>query len=180
MDTDRALMKRVARRDERAFAELVGRYGGRLYAVAHRLLGSRADAEDAVQRAFLQCFTGADGYREEWAVSTWIYRILSNVCVDELRRRSARGRREGPPLHQVPEEALRDHKPGPPGRYLDLRRALLRVPREARVLVALRYVDGLSHRELARIRGISVNTVKSQLARARSILRAALAEGGGR
>ncbi|PYS94022.1 MAG: hypothetical protein DMF50_12865, partial [Acidobacteria bacterium] len=70
--------------------------------------------------------------------------------------------------------------PGPPGRYLDLRRALLRVPREARVLVALRYVDGLSHRELARIRGISVNTVKSQLARARSILRAALAEGGGR
>ena len=92
--------------DERAFARLAEEYAGRLYAVAYRLLGHRADAEDAVQRA------------------------------------------------------------------------LDRVPREARLLLALRYVDGLSYGELARIRGISVNTVKSQLARGKAILRARL-EGDG-
>ena len=59
-----------------------------------------------------------------------------------------------------------------------MERALAKVPCEARVLLALHYVNGLGNAELARIRGISINTVKSQLARGKSILRAALAEGG--
>src|SRR2546428_12792307 len=90
MEEDKRLMERVARADETAFTELVGRYGGRLLGVARRLLGSRADAEDAVQRALLQCYLGAGTYRTEWAVSTWLYPILTNVCVDELRRRTSR------------------------------------------------------------------------------------------
>jgi RNA polymerase sigma-70 factor (ECF subfamily) len=68
-------------------------------------------------------------------------------------------------------------RPAPSAERLDVARALARVPREARVLLALRYVDGLSVGELARIRGISANTVKSQLARGKAIMRAAL--GGG-
>jgi RNA polymerase sigma-70 factor (ECF subfamily) len=172
MDGDRGLIERVAKGDEAAFAELVGRYGGRLLAVAGRLLGSQADAEDAVQRALLQCFAGASSYRDRWAVSTWLYRILTNTCVDELRRRSARAAWH----HELPvADAAHD---GQPGAHVDLHRALERVPREARVLLALRYVDGLSYQELARIRGISINTVKSQLARGKSLLRAELAERG--
>ncbi len=172
MTSDRDLIEQVARGDEAAFAEVVGRYGGRLLAVAGRLLGSRADAEDAVQRALLQCLTSASSYRSQWAVSTWLYRILTNTCVDELRRRSTR---EGS-HHELPAaEVPRDRQPGA---YTDLHRALERVPREARVLLALRYVDGLSYEELARVRGISVNTVKSQLARGKHLLRAELAERG--
>jgi len=167
MDEERRLMGRVAKGDEAAFTELVGRYGGRLLGVARRLLGSRADAEDAVQRAFLQLYLGAGTYRAEWAVSTWLYRILTNVCVDELRRRQSRRAEMEPPA-----------RPDPPGEHLDLRRALGRVPTEARVLLALRYVDGLSYGELARIRGISINTVKSQLQRGKSLLRVALTKGG--
>src|SRR5262245_50875542 len=171
MDSDRALMARVARGEEAAFTSVVDRYAGRLLAVARRLLRSRADAEDAVQRALLQCYTGAAGYRPEWAVSTWLYRILTNVCVDELRRRTTRvGHRDG--------AIARPADDGEPGRFTDLHRALDRVPREARVLLALRYVDGLSYGELAKIRGITVNTVKSQLARGKSLLRAELAERG--
>jgi RNA polymerase sigma-70 factor (ECF subfamily) len=167
MDEERRLMGKVARGDEAAFTELVARYGGRLRGVARRLLGSRADAEDAVQRALLQCYLGAGTYRAEWAVSTWLYRILTNVCVDELRRRKSRSGELEPPA-----------RPDPPDAHLDLRRALGRVPTEARVLLALRYVDGLSYGELARIRGISVNTVKSQLQRGKSLLKAALVKGG--
>jgi RNA polymerase sigma-70 factor (ECF subfamily) len=172
MEGDRVLLERVAARDAAAFSELVERYGGRLLAVAHRLLGSRADAEDAVQRALLHCYLGASGYRPAWAVSTWLYRILTNVCVDELRRRGARAARD------TDLAAAVSRPPEGPDVRLDLGRALARVPREARTLLALRYVDGLSYGELARIRGISVNTVKSQLARGKAILRAALKEGG--
>jgi RNA polymerase sigma-70 factor (ECF subfamily) len=170
MEDDRELMARVAKEDEAAFTEIVGRYGGRLLAVAQRLLGSRADAEDAVQRALWQCYTGARGYRPQWAVSTWLYRILTNVCVDELRRRGTRECQR--------QRALDVAQRPPAGPYLDIHRALARVPREARVLLALRYADGLSYGELARIRGISVNTVKSQLARGKALLRAELLERG--
>ena len=163
---DRALIERVARRDESAFGELVGRYQDRLFTVAHRLLRNRADAEDAVQRAFLNCYLRSDTYDARWQVSTWLYRVLTNVCVDELRRRKGAGLAvETPDAGPIVEK---------PGQHLDLRRALEKVPTEARLLLALRYVDGLSYGELAKIRGISINTVKSQLARGKSILRKAL------
>ena len=171
MDRERRLIERVVAGDRAAFADIVDRYGGRLMAVAYRLLGSRPDAEDAVQRALLQSFAGASAYRAQWAVSTWLYRILTNVCVDELRRRATRA---------AHDPGLVDHGSvdGRPGEYTDLHRALERVPREARVLLALRYVNGLSYGELARIRGVSINTVKSQLARGKALLRAELGTRG--
>jgi RNA polymerase sigma-70 factor (ECF subfamily) len=175
---DRSLMKRIAGGDEQAFADLAGRYSPRLLALAWRLLGNRADAEDALQRALLRLFRSAASYRPEWAVSTWLYRITTNVCVDEMRRRASRADLQE---EAVDEEAdgqatlfARATGSGDPGRDLDVQRALRSVPREARILLALRYVDGLTYRELARVRGISVNTVKSQLARGKTILRAAL------
>jgi RNA polymerase sigma-70 factor, ECF subfamily len=178
MTTDRALMERVAQGDEQAFADLVNRYSARLLTLAWRLLGNRADAEDAVQRALLRCYSAAKSYRPDWAVSTWLYRIATNVCVDEMRRRAGRSS-----LRKAVEEETANGQgllfaghqgPGGPAQRLDVQRALERVPREARILLALRYVDGLSYGELARVRGISVNTVKSQLARGKTILRAAL------
>jgi RNA polymerase sigma-70 factor (ECF subfamily) len=205
MPDDRLLMKRVRAGDERAFAALVERHGGRMLAVAAHLLGSRADGEDAVQRAFLRCFTAAGAYRPEWAVSTWLYRILTNVCVDEIRRR--RARREVPEDGGAPggswsdtlarrgtatrraaaqgDAGGRHGRPSDPsGRRaadraaarLDIARALHQVPNEARALLVLRYADGLSYGELARVRGITINTVKSQLARGKAILKTALAE----
>ena len=149
--------------DERTFARAADEYAVRLYAVAYRLLANRADAEDAVQRALLKAFEARESYAPRWALSTWLYRVLTNVCIDELRRR-----------RNVPPEPLPRGRPGTSVERLDLARALETVPREARVLLALHYVNGLGYRELAAIRGISVNTVKSQLARGKAILRRAL------
>ncbi|HEX7787843.1 MAG TPA: sigma-70 family RNA polymerase sigma factor [Methylomirabilota bacterium] len=175
MDGERGLMAKVARGDQAAFADLAQCYSGKMLAVAGRLLGSRADAEDAVQRAFLQCYAGAAGYDARWAVSTWLYRILTNICVDELRRRATRTAHDDGSAAML-SAASSNHRP--PAAYLDLHRALARVPREARILLALRYVDGLSYGELARIRGISINTVKSQLARGKALLRDELGKRG--
>ena len=70
MDAERGLMAKVARGDQAAFAELAQRYSGKLMAVAGRLLGSRADDEDAVQRALIHCFASAGTNDARWAVST--------------------------------------------------------------------------------------------------------------
>jgi len=174
MTSDRALMRRVRQRDERAFTELVIRHGGRLRAVAARLLGSWPDAEDAVQRALLQALMAARSYRPEWAVSTWLYRILTNICVDEIRRRRVRLEHgaAGPDLASSGGRGAAESA----GMRLDVQRALHKVPTEARLLLVLHYVDGMSYGELARVRGISINTVKSQLARGKTILRTALEE----
>jgi len=82
--------------DARTFARASEEYAARLYTVAHRLLGNRADAEDAVQRALLKAFEARESYAPRWALSTWLYRVLTNVCIDELRRR-----------RRVPPEPLR-------------------------------------------------------------------------
>src|SRR2546422_8754696 len=77
--------------DERAFSRVAEAYAGRLYAVAYRLLRNRADAEDAVQRALMKAFAARASYSPRWAVSTWLYRVLSNVCI-EIGRASCRER----------------------------------------------------------------------------------------
>jgi RNA polymerase sigma-70 factor, ECF subfamily len=150
--------------DERTFSRLAEQYAGRLYAVAYRMLGHRADAEDAVQRALTKCFAARETYSPRWAASTWLYRALSNVCIDELRRRRPTAALDDSDAQAAPRGSER----------LELIRALEAVPREARLLLALHYVDGLSYRELATVRGISVNTVKSQLARGKAIMKRAL------
>ena len=171
-DADRALLARVARRDHAAFVALVGASWRGLLAVARRLLSEGPGRRRGRRPAgFPPVYLGASAYRAEWAVSTWLYPILTNVCIDELRRRETRA------THADATRRLAPAGAAPPAAGLDLRRALRRVPREARVLLALHYVDGLSYRELARARGISVNTVKSQLARGKAILRQRLAEG---
>jgi RNA polymerase sigma-70 factor (ECF subfamily) len=166
--------------DERAFETLAEEYAGRLYSVAYRMLGNRADAEDAVQRALLKCFAARDTYSARWAVSTWLYRALTNVCIDELRRRRVRGDVQS--LDETTAVSPRRRAVATLATTIaetvDLTRALNTVPREARVLLALHYVDGLGYGELAKIRGISINTVKSQLRRGKAILKKALQAGG--
>jgi RNA polymerase sigma-70 factor, ECF subfamily len=162
--------------DETGFARVAQEYGARLYVVAYRLLGNRSDAEDAVQRALLKCFAARESYSARWAISTWLYRVLTNVCIDEMRRRRSRAAA----MQASSEIGPRHAGAGTAGERVDVERALERVPREARVLLALHYVDGLSFGELARVRGISVNTVKSQLARGKAIMRETLESGGRR
>ena len=170
--------------DEGTFTRVAEEYAGRLYSVAYRMLGNRADAEDAVQRALLKCFAARASYSPRWAVSTWLYRALTNVCIDELRRRRVRNEASDAGHEAGSGDAAPEREPGRKWRgtssvdRVDLTRALDIVPREARMLLALHYVDGLGYGELAKIRGISINTVKSQLRRGKAILKKALQAGG--
>jgi RNA polymerase sigma-70 factor (ECF subfamily) len=164
--SDAALLARIAAGDHHGFAALVQRYEARFFAVARRMLGDDGEAEDAVQTAFFRVYRSAAAYRDEWQGSTWLYRVLTNVCIDLWRKRRRR-------------DAGADHVPSvgaPRADAIDVDRALARLAPEARAILLLCYVEEHSYPEIARIRGISVNTVKTQLARAKRAMRRYLSE----
>ena len=165
--SDAALLAGIAAGDHGSFASLVERYQARFFAVARRMLGDEAEAEDAVQTALLRVFRSAADYRDEWRGSTWLYRVLTNVCIDLWRKRP-RGRAEA---LEPPSQAT-----APPADRLDVDRALTRLAPEARAILLLCYVEELSYGEIAAVRGISINTVKTQLARAKRAMRRHLSE----
>src|SRR6478736_4740440 len=81
------LAKLARKGDQRAFAEIVGLYKDKLFHLAYRMTGSRQEAEDVVQDAFLRVYNNLDRYDENQKFSTWIYRIATNLCIDRLRKR---------------------------------------------------------------------------------------------
>jgi RNA polymerase sigma-70 factor (ECF subfamily) len=159
---DAVLLRRIARGDAPAFTTLVERYQRRFYTVARRMLGHDGDAEDAVQLAFLRVLLKAKTYRDDWQGSTWLYRVLTNVCIDACRKRR---HESGTPEATEPSH----HERG--AERLDLEAGLRRLPTEARVILLLCYAEDVSYGDVARIRGISINTVKTQLRRAKQLMR---------
>lgn len=160
---DSVLLRRIATGHEDAFTTLVHRYQNRFYSVARRILGDDRESEDAVQRAFLQVFLKARHYQARWKGSTWLYRLLTNICIDAWRKR----RRETQALQALENPGVAQSTV----ERRDLERALAQLPVEARVLLLLRYAEDLSYQEIARVRGITVNTVKSQLRRGKALMR---------
>lgn len=165
-DGDETLFGRVQQGDTQAFAQLVARYQARVYSIALRTLHHVHDAQDAAQQAFLQVWHKRHTYNPRWPFRLWLYRVVTNVCIDAYRRQQ----RERKALAASWPWDARAEGAADEQRHL-LARALAALPVEARLVLVLCYLDGLSYAEVARVRGISVNTVKSQLRRAKALLR---------
>jgi RNA polymerase sigma-70 factor (ECF subfamily) len=174
-DPDWDLVARVAAGDREAFGELVERHHRRLLRVCERLLGDAEEARDAVQEVFLKVMLKAGGFRPKALVSTWLYRIAVNHCLNVLRRRRLRrwvsltpGEEDEGGAHLDPPEERAD-----PHRELDARRQWLQVQRAIRglppsqraVLVLARFEE-LSYKEIADTLGITLGAVESRLFRA--------------
>lgn len=170
LEADEVLLPRVAGGDERAFTVLVGRYEKRFFGVGVRILGNERDAEDAVQIAFLRIFRTATSYEPTGSARTWLYRVVTNVCLDQWRKRS----RERFAASSGADDTAAPGEGVSAAVRMDVRHALSSLSPEARAVVVLRFSEDLPYQEIARIRGVSVNTIKTQLARAKRALRAAL------
>lgn len=151
-----------------AVAEAYRRHTPRLLGTALRLLRQREDAEDTVQEAFIALVRHAPATDAEGA-GAWLHRVVVNGALDRLRSRR-RWRTE------EPDEAGLAAPAGtiPDPRVLDLARAVAGLPERARLVFLLHDVEGLLHEEVGAALGIDPGTSKSQLARARALLRAAL------
>ncbi len=183
---DAALVQQARHGDVSAFERLVLRYQDRLVNTCWRLSGSREDAEDLAQEAFLKAFAALNGFQRRSGFYTWLFRIAVNLAVSHRRRT---GRRSTLSLHEV--EPARDrtdsgsHRPGPcedPAAALGRREvqscveaALETLDDDQRAVLVLRDVEGFDYREIAAILEVSVGTVKSRLHRARMALREKLA-----
>ena len=187
VDDEATLVAQLRAGDEAAFEQVVRAYGGRLLAVARRIVGSEEDARDVVQDAFLNAFRSLDRFEGTAKLSTWLHRIVVNAALMRLRTRKRK-----------PEQSIETLLPAflEDGHYEERfkswdepvdklmeraeNRALVRkqidaLPEGYRTVLVLRDIEGLDTEETANVLGLSVNATKIRLHRARQALRTMLA-----
>jgi len=170
---DGELMERVAAGDEAAARLLVERHLPRALGLAHRMLGNRAAAEDAAQEAFLRLWKQTGRWRPEARVSTWLYKVVQNICLDELRR-PMKNIGEVSPEH--PDPAAGPGEARQRGEVAALvEAALAALPERQRIALALVHYQQVAAAEAAESMGITIEALESLLARGRRTLRSRLA-----
>lgn len=171
--TENELFERCRAGDLAAFEQLYQRNAPRMKSIALNLLHDVADAEDAVQEAFLKIYRGAKTFRGGAAFSTWTYRVLVNTCYDSLRRR--KGRAGVPPPTEESDSSLPAVPAADHPLRLALEKAVARLAPKHRAVFLLFAVEGFTHGEIARILGIPEGTSKTFLFDARKKLQRWLA-----
>lgn len=184
VESDRALMQRVAEGDRIAFELLMRRHNRRLFRVARSVLRDARDAEDALQDAYLQIFRSAGQFRGEAALSTWLTRLVLNECLGRTRRQARR--QNVIPMVRSPDEAELNSMPSSDTDQPDnivarsqirafIEQKLDELPEIFRTVFVLRSVEELSVGETALCLGITEGTVRTRHFRAMSMMREALA-----
>lgn len=165
MTLEKKLVEKFRRtRDEPAFRELYRLHTPMLYRVCVRLLGSEAAAQDAIQEVWLRADAGFANFRWQSSLSTWLVGIAINHCREILRERHRNNESPKFPPENVATSA-------PPELQLDMARAVSSLAAGYREVLLLHDVEGYTHEEIGMILGIEPGTSKSQLSRARKILR---------
>lgn len=183
LDGEQALLAALRAGDEAAFEELVVTYGGRLLAVARRLLRCEEEAQDALQDTFLQAFRALPRFAGQARLSTWLHRIVVNAALMRLRRRRTRPEESIEPLLPTFKEDGHQTNPAvdwpePCDRLAErrevralVRQAIDRLPESYRTVLVLRDIEELDTAEVAALLNVSENAVKIRLHRARQALR---------
>lgn len=187
MTNEMALIRRVQRGDQAAFAELLEAYEKPVYNLCLRMTGNPEDAADMTQEAFLKVWRGAAQYQFESSFSTWLYRLTSNVCIDFLRSKK---RRQTVSLTVEEEQdgtqelEIADPAPLPEEQVFhsetkrEIAAAMEALEEDFRLILTLRLVENLSYEQITDAMDLKVGTVKSRLARARIKLKNILAKNG--
>ncbi len=169
---EQELIERCQTGDDRAFSELVDRYKNLVYAMVFRMVRDRSQADDLAQEVFLKVHRGLPYFRGEARLSTWIYRIVANVCVQARVRRPPDVSLDGGDRDRAPRE------PGAAdGAFADLElrdrleKAIAQLPDNYRLLIAAHYLKGVQYDALAEALNMPIGTVKTHLYRAKRRLR---------
>jgi RNA polymerase sigma-70 factor (ECF subfamily) len=163
---DAELVAACAERVPGAFRELLSRYRRPAITLAYQMLGNLEDAEDVAQEAFVRVFQAIPRFRGQAAFSTWLYRIVTNLCLESRRRKKA----------TVALDAIREPRAGDsPSRQVTeallTRQVLAAMAPELRAILLLRDQEGLSYSEIAEALRLPLGTVRSRLSKARMAFR---------
>ncbi len=181
--SDLGIARRIARGDREQFAMLIRQYNRRLYRLARATLRDDAEAEDALQDAYLSAYHGMGDFRGDAAISTWLSRLVLNECLGRIRRGNRRSK-VVPLVSSNDEAGLVAEEPARrPERIVAraqmrglLEQKLDELPEAFRVVFVLRSVEEMSVDETAEVLGIPAATVRTRYFRARGLLREALAQ----
>ena len=164
---EQILIRNVQRGEMAAFQELVEKYKQKVFYMALDMTGNHHDAEDLSQEVFMKVFTAIKDFRGEAKLSSWLYRIAMNTCIDKTRRRHLK-------LVDIDEKVYEQATPGKNPEQLlqdraaqdQIEQALQKLPPRQRSIFVMRHYNELMLREIAEALGISEGTVKAQLFRA--------------
>lgn len=173
-EDDAELIGRVQSGDHRAYRELCDRHVRGVHAFVYRMLGSRAEAEEVCQEAFLRLWKHADTFVARARPSTWLYRVAHNLAIDRLRRRRESSHPldiEAVPGSERPSLHLHDKQVAEA-----VERALGELPERQRAAISLVHYQGMSNAEAAEVLSVKVRALESLLARGRQQLRERLAD----
>ncbi|HCF51508.1 MAG TPA: RNA polymerase subunit sigma-24 [Syntrophomonas sp.] len=182
MDADIELVKQTLKGDERGFEKLVTKYQDKIYTLCYRYSGNDEDAYDLTQEAFIKAYRSLGTFKGSSRFGTWLYRVTTNVCLDEMRRRK----------RHIPAQSLDQPVLGADGEMkpiiLDdtipidelyeqkeqaqyIQSLLNQLKPEHRMVLLLKDIMEFSYDEIAQMLNISSGTIKSRLSRARELLR---------
>ena len=180
--SDHSLIEAARDGDEAAFAEIVGRYRNQITNYLYRFLNDYEEAVDLAQETFVRVYFALDRYHTQFAFSTYIYRIATNLAISEIRRRKRRRLLSLTGLFQGEDGAEVEFQP-PDKRILQdaelvedernrvIGRAIAALPEKYRVPVILRDIEGKTYDEVAEIMELGLGTTKSRISRGRTLLK---------
>jgi len=180
MSSDKEIIDRALSGDQRAYSDLVNKYRDLIFNLIYRMIGNREEAEDLVQEVFIKAFTALSTFNEQYAFSTWLYKIAVNHCIDALRKKKLRTLPLDKPISFKDKELKREYpdlSPGPEGKLLSeeraeiVQKAIHSLPEKYRTVILLRHTEEKSYEEISAILNIPLGTVKARLFRARELLK---------
>lgn len=163
--------------DPESFEAIVRLCQSSIFNLAFRILNDREEAQDATQEAFIKLYSALPGFRGEAKFTSWFYRIATNICLDRYRRNKKHRENVTPECpdqfvqaapgggHADPAQIYQNKE-----RLLTLQKAIAGLPLKYRTIIVLRHIEGFSYQEIAEIMEIPVQTVGTQIHRAKAVL----------
>lgn len=177
---DNLLIKRALAGEQRAFSEILQRYRASIYNLIYKMVHNKEETEDLVQEAFIKAFSSLATFNEEYAFSTWLYRIAINNSIDHFRKKKLKTfsmdtpieSKDGP-IHRefsdnsyLPDDPLLNNE-----KNKLIEEAIAKLPEKYRVSIILRHREEKSYEEISQILNIPLGTVKARIFRAREMLK---------
>jgi RNA polymerase sigma-70 factor, ECF subfamily len=180
--SDHDLIEATKQGDEAAFAEIVNRYRNPITNYLYRFLNDYEEAVDLAQETFVRVYFAIDRYHTDYAFSTYIYRIATNLAISEIRKRKRRNLLSLTGLFQTEDENETEFQPPdqkalPDENLIDdeqsrfIARAIAALPDKYRAPIILREIEDKSYEEIAQILNLGLGTTKSRISRARNLLK---------
>jgi RNA polymerase sigma factor (sigma-70 family) len=178
-EEDSLLIKRALDGDQKAFRKLRLKYHDAIFKLINRMIRNREEVEDLTQEAFIKAFTSLDRFNEEYAFSTWLYKIATNNSIDHLRKKKLQTFSINKPIEsdesdysfELPDtELVPDQELIAAQRKKMLDDAMNALPAKYRQVILMRHVDEKDYQEIAKTLKLPLGTIKAHIFRARELL----------